>query len=95
MSRDLENSSERRFLLRALMAIFILQFATVFFQFFSCQSAIKSDKDVEKITMVCSNATNSFNETGKLALATFLALLVPSSSQVRSDSSNEEEDEKK
>lgn len=84
---NLKNLGERGFLLRSLMTIFILQFITVFFQVFSCQSIIRNEKELEKITLICSNATNSFNETGKLALATFLALLVPSSSQMKSGSS--------
>jgi hypothetical protein len=73
--------NERAFLIRALMGIFILQFATVGYQTFSCQSAVQSGKDSDKVTLICNNAANSFNETGKLALTTFLALLVPSASQ--------------
>lgn len=58
-----------------------MQFATVGYQTFSCQNAVQTSKDSDKVTLVCNNASSSFNETGKLALTTFLALLVPSSSQ--------------
>lgn len=70
--------NERAFLIRALMGIFIIQFVTVGYQIYACQSATKSVRELEKVTLMCQNASNSFNETGKLALATFLALLVPS-----------------
>lgn len=75
------NFNERSFLLRALVTVFVVQFATVFYQIYSCQTAINSRKEVEKVTLICSNASNSFNETGKIALATFLALLVPAGPQ--------------
>lgn len=74
------NFKERAFLIRALVGVFVIQFATVFYQFFSCRIAILKQPD--KITEVCSDATSTFNETGKLALTTFLALLVPNSNQV-------------
>ena len=69
--------NERAFLVRALMGIFILQFATIGFQTYSCQSAIRNIKESDKVSTICESASESFNETGKLALATFLALLVP------------------
>lgn len=80
--------NERGFLLRALMAVFLVQFATVFYQIYSCQTAIKSPRDSDKVAVICSNASSSFTETGKLALTTFLALLVPSASQTVSGARN-------
>lgn len=77
---------ERAFLIRALVGVFVIQFATVFYQVFSCRTAILRQSD--KTTEVCSNASNSFNETGKLALTTFLALLVPASNQVGGEGSD-------
>jgi hypothetical protein len=77
----LGNFNERNFLIRALVGVFLIQFITVFYQIYSCQTAIKSGRESDKVALICSNASSSFNETGKLALATFLALLVPSSSQ--------------
>lgn len=77
----LRQFNERAFLIRALVGIFVLQFATVGYQTFSCQRAANSAKESERVTLICNNAANSFNETGKLALTTFLALLVPSAAQ--------------
>lgn len=77
----LSKFNERAFLIRALVGIFLVQFATVGYQTFSCQSAVQTSKETDKVTLICNNAANSFNETGKLALTTFLALLVPSASQ--------------
>lgn len=77
----MEKFNERGFLIRALMGVFFIQFVTVFYQIYSCQTAIKSPRESDKVTAICSTASSSFNETGKLALTTFLALLVPSSSQ--------------
>lgn len=74
--------NERGFLLKALMGVFLVQFATVFYQIHSCQTAIRSPREAEKVAVICANASSSFTETGKLALTTFLALLVPSASQV-------------
>lgn len=73
--------NERAFLIRALVGVFMVQFATVGYQTFSCQAAVQSGRESDKIALVCNNAATSFNETGKLALTTFLALLVPSASQ--------------
>lgn len=80
----MERFNERNFLIRALVGVFLVQFITVFYQIFSCQTAIKSSRESDKVTVICSTASNSFNETGKLALTTFLALLVPSSLQTSS-----------
>jgi hypothetical protein len=77
----LNKFSERNFLVRALVGVFLIQFATVFYQIYSCQTAINSSRESDKVTAICATASGSFNETGKLALTTFLALLVPSSSQ--------------
>jgi hypothetical protein len=77
----LKQFNERAFLIRALVGVFVVQFATVGYQTFSCQNAVQTSKDSDKVSLVCNNASSSFNETGKLALTTFLALLVPSSSQ--------------
>jgi hypothetical protein len=82
----LKQFNERAFLIRALVGIFVLQFATVGYQTFSCQRAANNAKESERVTLICNNAANSFNETGKLALTTFLALLVPSAGQGASDS---------
>lgn len=78
------NFNERNFLIRALVGVFLVQFATVFYQIYSCQTAIRSPRESEKVAEICSSASASFNETGKLALTTFLALLVPSGSQAAS-----------
>lgn len=77
----LKQFNERAFLIRALVGIFVLQFATVGYQTFSCQRAANHAKESDRVTLICNNAATSFNETGKLALTTFLALLVPSASQ--------------
>jgi len=77
----LNQFNERAFLIRALVSIFVVQFVTVGYQMFSCHSAIQSSKESEKVTLVCNNAASSLSETGKVALATLLALLVPSASQ--------------
>lgn len=73
--------NERSFLIRALIGVFLIQFATVFYQIYSCQTAIRSPRETDKVAIICSDASTSFTETGKLALTTFLALLVPSASQ--------------
>lgn len=86
--------SERRFLIKALVVVFLLQFIVVCYQIHSCQEAIRSPKETDKVVAVCTNASNSFNETGKLALTTFLALLVPMSSQSTTPKINREEDKK-
>lgn len=77
----MEKFNERNFLVKALMAVFVIQFATVGYQIYACQTAIGSNRESDKVTLICNSATMSFNETGKLALTTFLALLVPASSQ--------------
>lgn len=74
--------NERAFLIRALVGVFAVQFGTVIYLTYTCQSAIKAIKETDKVARVCESASESFNETGKIALATFLALLVPSSSQL-------------
>jgi hypothetical protein len=70
--------NERAFLVRCLAGIFLFQFCTVGYLAYSCHSSLRGLKDNDKISLVCNNASNSFNETGKLALTTVLALLVPS-----------------
>jgi hypothetical protein len=70
--------NERAFLVRCLAGIFILQFSTVGYLAYSCHTSLRGVKETDKISLVCNNASNSFNETGKLALTTVLALLVPS-----------------
>lgn len=77
--------NERAFLIRALAGIFLVQFITVGYQTWSCQTYAEKNKDSSQATLICNNATNTFNETGKLALTTILALLVPSSGQNVSD----------
>jgi hypothetical protein len=76
----LKQFNERAFLIRALVFVFLIQFGTVGYQTFSCQKAAQNSKESETVSLICNNAASSFNETGKLALATFLALLVPASS---------------
>ena len=73
--------NERAFLIRALAGIFLGQFITVGYQTWSCQSSAAKNRESTQVTLICNNATNTFNETGKLALTTILALLVPSSGQ--------------
>lgn len=75
------NFSERTFLVRALVGVFVIQFATVGYQVHSCQTAVRSKNTSENVALVCNGATVAFNETSKLALTTFLALLVPSAGQ--------------
>lgn len=70
--------NERAFLVRCLAGIFLLQFSTVGYLAYSCHTSLKGGGETDKISLVCNNASNSFNETGKLALTTVLALLVPS-----------------
>jgi hypothetical protein len=70
--------NERAFLIRCLAGIFLIQFATVGYLAYSCQASLGKENETEKVNLICGNASNSFNETGKLALATILALLVPS-----------------
>jgi hypothetical protein len=77
--------NERALLIRALAGIFLVQFLIVGYQTWSCQSHAEGEKDSTKVTLICNNATNTFNETGKLALTTILALLVPSSGQNASE----------
>lgn len=70
--------NERAFLIKALIAIFVFQFLTVIYQNHLCQSSISSGKNDTQVALICNNASNSLNETGKLALTTILAILVPS-----------------
>ena len=77
--------NERALLIRALAGIFLIQFIIVGYQTWSCQSHAEQEKDSTEVTLICNNATNTFNETGKLALTTILALLVPSSGQNASE----------
>ena len=76
----LKKFDERAFLIVALVGIFFMQFLTVGYQFFSCQNSLQTSKDSDKVTLVCNNASNSLGDAAKLAIATFLALLVPPAS---------------
>ena len=77
--------NERALLIRALAGIFLIQFLIVGYQTWSCQSHAEQEKNSTKVILICNKATNTFNETGKLALTTILALLVPSSGQNASE----------
>lgn len=69
--------NERQFLIRSLLLIFLIQFASTGAQFFNCFRAANSAVESEKSNLVCTQASQSFSETSKLALTTLLALLVP------------------
>jgi len=86
--------NERAFLVRSLIGIFAVQFVTVGYQTFLCQRSVLTVKESDRVSLICTNAANSYNETGKLALATILALLVPSSKQESPESSEKEDNSK-
>lgn len=77
LAKTTNNFNERRFLIRSLVAIFIVQFASTGAQFATCFKLSSSPAELEKTNLICAQANSSFAETGKLALTTLLALLVP------------------
>jgi hypothetical protein len=77
LTKTTSNFNERRFLIRSLIIIFFIQFASTGAQFANCFQLSNSSADTERTSLVCSQANASFSETSKLALATLLALLVP------------------
>jgi hypothetical protein len=85
LTKTTSNFNERRFLIRSLVAIFIVQFASTGAQFATCFKLSNSLADLEKTNLVCAQANSSFAETGKLALTTLLALLVPAAPSVAAD----------
>ena len=80
IQKTTNNFNERRFLIRSLVFIFIVQFASTGAQFANCFRLSNNFADPEKTTAICAQANSSFSETGKLALTTLLALLVPAAS---------------
>jgi hypothetical protein len=74
------NFNERRFLIRSLIFIFVVQFVSTGAQFANCFRLSNNFADAEKTTAICAQANATFAETGKLALTTLLALLVPAAS---------------
>lgn len=77
IQKTTSNFNERRFLVRSLVFIFVIQFASTGAQFANCFQLSTNSADTEKTTAICAQANASFAETGKLALTTLLALLVP------------------
>lgn len=77
ITKTTNNFNERQFLIRSLVFIFLIQFASTGAQFATCFKLSNSSIETERATLVCSQANSSFSETGKLALTTLLALLVP------------------
>jgi hypothetical protein len=77
LTKTTNNFNERRFLIRSLVIIFLIQFASTGAQFANCFKLSNSFVETERTTLVCSQANASFSETSKLALTTLLALLVP------------------
>jgi hypothetical protein len=77
ISKTTSNFNERRFLIRSLVAVFAIQFLSTGAQFANCFRLSQSDAESEKTALICGQANGSFSETGKLALTTLLALLVP------------------
>ena len=80
LTKTKSNFNERRFLIRSLVAIFAIQFASTGAQFASCFRTLNSSVTQEKANLLCAQANSSFSETSKLALTTLLALLVPAAS---------------
>lgn len=80
LTRTTSEFNERRFLIRSLVFVFIVQFASTGAQFANCFKLSNSLADLEKTNFVCNQANSSFSETSKLALTTLLALLVPTAS---------------
>ena len=80
ITKTTSNFSERRFLIRSLVAIFVIQFLSTGAQFANCFRLTQGFGDAEKAALICGQANSSFSETGKLALTTLLALLVPAAS---------------
>jgi hypothetical protein len=77
ITKTTSNFNERRFLVRSLVAIFVIQFLSTGAQFANCFRLTQGSGDAEKAALICGQANASFSETGKLALTTLLALLVP------------------
>jgi hypothetical protein len=80
IQKTTNNFNERRFLIRSLVLIFVIQFASTGAQFANCFRLSNNLSDAEKATAICAQANASFAETGKLSLTTLLALLVPAAS---------------
>ena len=80
ITKTTSNFNERRFLIRSLVAIFVIQFLSTGAQFANCFRLTQGFGDAEKAALICGQANSSFSETGKLALTTLLALLVPAAS---------------
>lgn len=80
ITKTTSNFNERRFLIRSLVAIFAIQFFSTGAQFANCFRLTQGFGDAEKAALICGQANASFSETGKLALTTLLALLVPAAS---------------
>ena len=81
LTKTTSNFNERRFLIRSLVVIFFIQFASTGAQFSTCFKLSSGLVETERANLVCSQANASFSETSKLALTTLLALLVPSAPQ--------------
>lgn len=79
LTKTTNSFNERHFLIRSLVAIFIIQFMSTGAQFVNCFTLSNSSAETERANLICSQANSSFSETGKLALTTLLALLVPPS----------------
>ena len=77
LTRTTSEFNERRFLIRSLVFVFMVQFASTGAQFANCFKLSNSLADAERTNLVCNQANSSFSETSKLALTTLLALLVP------------------
>jgi hypothetical protein len=77
IQKTTSNFNERRFLIRSLVLIFVIQFISTGAQFANCFQLSNNSAEIEKATAICAQANASFAETGKLALTTLLALLVP------------------
>jgi hypothetical protein len=77
ITKTTNNFNERRFLIRSLVIIFLIQFASTGAQFANCFKLSNSSAETERTNLACSQANSSFSETSKLALTTLLALLVP------------------
>jgi hypothetical protein len=72
---------EREFLVKALVAIFAIQFGYVGYQAFTCRSVLLREAKGSEIPQFCVDASRNFLEVGKLAIPTILALLVKSSEE--------------
>jgi hypothetical protein len=77
ITKTTNSFNERRFLIRSLVVIFLIQFASTGAQLSNCFQISNNSTDKEKSNLICNQANSSFAETSKLALTTLLALLVP------------------